>query len=308
MKIGVVGTFVRDRIIFLQGQKSQSIGGLFFTVSYLANLLGPEDEVMPVCFVGEDFYEIVVEQLSQYSNVSIGGLTRLPRKNTMVQLTYTGMQERDEVTTEPMPPLTIEQLSLVGEADAVIVNLVTGTDVELADLRALREMSEATLYLDFHSRALAISKAGKRFYRYPPDWQEWVNLVDILQMNEMEAATLSGCHDGLSEAKLADFCRELVATGPSICHVTLGEKGSALVCRAQGSIKVRRFPAIEVPVVKDVIGCGDSFQAAFVSKYLSGSDVVTATEFAHKIASANCTFAGSTGIAEIKTLVAKIDS
>ena len=59
MKIGVVGTFNRDVISPWQGEKAESIGGIYFSVLYLANLLSPADEVIlpKPSFL---FYEIAV--------------------------------------------------------------------------------------------------------------------------------------------------------------------------------------------------------------------------------------------------------
>ncbi len=112
MKIGVIGTFIRDKIRPWKGEPVDSIGGIFFTVSFLANLLDNEAEIVPVCFVGEDFYDQVVEELSQYKNVRLDGIKRLPRKNTQVTLTYITPQDREEITTEPMPALGLSLIHI----------------------------------------------------------------------------------------------------------------------------------------------------------------------------------------------------
>lgn len=303
MKIGVIGTFIRDRIFPWKGNEGRSIGGIFFTVSYLANLLDTSAEIYPVCFVGEDLYEEVTCKLSDYYNVRFDGIVKLPRKNTQVKLTYTGPQERDEVTTQPMPPLNLEQLKVMKDVDAVIVNLITGTDVSLQALREFRQISNALIYLDFHSRALGINEQGKRYYRRPDDWQEWISQVDILQLNEMEARTLAGHSKELPIEILVEFGKKIVSMGPSVCHVTLADKGSYLCYLHERKFKVKRLKAIFVRDVVDIIGCGDAFQAAYVVKTLSGANEMEATAFAHKVAAANCMFLGSSGIKEIASLI-----
>jgi len=77
MKIGVVGTFNRDIIFPWQGEKTKSIGGIYFSVLYLANLLNSGDEICPVANLGEDFYDQVVSDLSHFKNLRLDGLKRL---------------------------------------------------------------------------------------------------------------------------------------------------------------------------------------------------------------------------------------
>ncbi len=301
MKIGVVGTFIRDRILPWQRPELRSIGGLFFTVSYLANLVDNEVEVYPVCNLGDDLYDEVAATLLDYGNVRLDGMTRLERENTQVCLHYTAPQERDEITTEPMPPLDSSQLSILEDADAVIVNLISGVDVDLAALRKFRERSPALLYLDFHSRALAINADGKRYYNRPDDWRDWVDLADVLQLNEMEARTLAGVGADAPIDTLHDFGKEILLTmRPSVCHITLGEEGSYTFFLHKGRFQAEHFAAAQPGRVVDIIGCGDAFEAAYMARILRGASVADATIFAHKVAAANCTFLGSSGISEVR--------
>ena len=303
MKIGVVGTFIRDRILPWQGQETRSIGGIFFTVSYLANLLDEAAEIYPVCFVGEDFYDEVTGKLADCKNVAFDGIVKLPRDNTQVRLTYTRPQERDEVTTDPMPPLGSQHLDVLQDADAVIVNLITGQDVSLAGLHRFRQESDALIYLDFHSHALGINSHGKRYYKKPADWRDWVRCVDVLQLNEMEARTLAGCSPQTPAEILVEFGREVLRLGPSVCHITLAEKGSYLLFGDRENPFVKRLKAVHVDNVLDIIGCGDAFEAAYLVAFLSSGDVLEATRFAHSVAAANCSFVGSSGITSIKEQV-----
>lgn len=305
MKIGVVGTFIRDKIKPWKGEWAESIGGIFFTVSYLANLLDASAEIFPVCFVGEDFYDEVVEQLSVYKNVRLEGMKRLPRKNTQVTLIYTSPQEREEITTEPMPPLGFEELAILKDADAIEINLITGADVDLPSVKRFRQESDTPIYLDFHSHALGISEEGKRYYLRPKDWKEWIKIADILQVNEMEASTLAGYPTVLPNKILIDFGKEVLKIQPAICHITLGEKGSYGFFNINGRVQMKRFRAEELDSVVDMIGCGDAFAAGYLVKYLSTKDVIQATKFANKVAGINCTFVGSSGIKEIQRLIQK---
>ena len=63
----------------------------------------------------------------------------------------------------------------------------------------MRRQTSALIYLDFHYRATDIDEHGKRYYRRPDDWREWVREVDVLQLNEMEARTLAGLRTQLPQ-------------------------------------------------------------------------------------------------------------
>ncbi len=298
MKLGVVGTFIRDRIFPYQGEPVESIGGIFFTVSFLANLVDESTEIYPVSFVGEDFYDLLIGQLSEYKNIRLDGIKKLPRQQTQVKLHYTGPQERYEVTTEPMPALQSDDLAHLKDADAVLVNLITGVDVEREALSALRRESSTLIYLDFHSHALGINEVGRRYYRRPKDWRDWINLADVLQLNEMEARTLAGLSAGAPKELLLDL-----TPCPQVCHITLADKGSYLFHEQNDKTHVTRMKAYPVAKVVDIIGCGDAFAAGYIVHYFSSNDVVAATRFAHKVAAINCTFMGSSGVKQIRKLL-----
>ncbi|HEX9653113.1 MAG TPA: carbohydrate kinase family protein [bacterium] len=308
MKIGIVGTFIRDRIFPFKGEPQESIGGIFFTVSFLANLVADGTEIYPISFVGEDFYDLLVERLSEYKNIRLDGVKKITRKHTQVKLVYTAPQERYEITTEPMPPLTFSELETVNDADAALVNLITGVDVDLSALAQFRKQSPALLYLDFHTRAMGINEVGRRYYRRPDDWQDWIKLTDVLQLNEMEARTLAGLGIAASGERLLEFGKGCLEIGPQVCHITLAEQGSLLFDLHNSQMRVERIKAFPVKNVVDIIGCGDAFAAGYIVKYFATGDVVQATKFASKVAAINCTFIGSSGAREILNLLHKYDS
>ncbi|MFQ5674804.1 MAG: carbohydrate kinase family protein [bacterium] len=303
MKVGVIGTFNRDVIYPWQGARVESVGGLYFSVLYLANLLKSTYEILPIAFVGDDFYQKVVDELSEYRNINLSGIQRVAEENTLVTLTYTGSGERKEIISKPMPPLGIEQLRILENADVVILNLITGMDVDLAEMQEFRAANDAVIYMDFHSHALGIDEHGKRFYRRPDDWKEWVNLADVLQINEMEARTLAGYSAAAPNDRLIEFGRRLLQYNPSVCHITLADQGSFLFFIKDDSVVVQKNAGITVNEPVDAIGCGDAFAAAYLANYFKTHDEITATQFANKVAAMNCTFVGSSGIDKVRKLV-----
>ena len=299
MKIGVVGTFNRDRIISFQGKESESVGGIFFTVSYLANLFGPQAQIYPVSVVGDGFFSDLAAQLGVYDNVSLDGLKCSAHPHVQVVLTYTGPQERTETTTPLMPPLESEDLAILADADWVLVNLISGWDLQLEALQQLKQQTGTSTYLDFHYRATRIDEGGKRHWHRPDDWRAWVDAVDVLQLNEVEARTLAGL-DEQDEEGLIEFGLSALEQTPSVCHITMGESGSHLFFGKDGSSHHEHFPGVHVAEVVDVTDCGDAFATGFLYDLHLRGDVRAATQFANGIAALNATFAGSDGIAGIR--------
>jgi sugar/nucleoside kinase (ribokinase family) len=294
-RIGVIGTFIRDTIVTLDGRKVESIGGLYHTMAYLACLAEADAIVQPLCHVGDDFYETVRDALKRLSaNILFDSMRRVSQPNTQVTLTYRSREMRDEVTSATMPPITAAEIATAAECDAVLINLISGDDVTLEALTGLRKSRPSPLiYLDLHSLALGIDATGKRYYRAIPDWREWLAACHILQVNEWEAATLAGCQEQFTREELLSFGKELAAELVTACHITLGSNGSLLFYRHEGDVRYEHCQPCEVPQVADVIGCGDAFGAAFLAHFLRKQDFSAATHFANKVAGLNCTFMGS---------------
>jgi len=292
-RIAAIGTFIRDTIITLDQREVHSLGGLYHSCAYLASLTQPPTVILPCCRIGSDFHDTVVAALTRFGpHVDFALMQAVAQPNTSVTLVYRSVETRDETTSPPMPALGRDELAATRNCRAVLINLITGRDVELPALQWLKAQTPRPLiYLDVHSLALGIAPDGERYYREIPQAEGWMHATDILQMNEKEAATLLG-HGG-GDADLLAFGEQVVASGPAICHITLGSRGSLLCYRERGAIQ-REFIQPEVPVKAiDIIGCGDAFGAAFLVHYLEHHEVSAATRFANRVAALNTTFLGS---------------
>jgi len=295
-RIGVIGTFIRDTIITLDGRRVESIGGLYHTMAYLAHVVDDNTEIQPLCHVGEDFYDAICDTLARFKkNITFDSLHRISQPNTQVKLIYRTPETRDEMTSQTMPPITTGEIAALAACNSILVNLISGDDITLEALKNLRKLTPCPLiYLDLHSLALGIDAAGKRFYRGIPDWPEWVAACDILQMNEREAAVLMGLDGRVTYEDLVKLGRRLVTEKLPACHITLGSAGSLLFyCNAENEIGYEHCPSTKVSQVIDIIGCGDAFGAAFLAHFVRTKNFSTATHFANKVAGLNCTFMGS---------------
>jgi sugar/nucleoside kinase (ribokinase family) len=298
-RIGVIGTFIRDTIVMLDGKAVESIGGLYHTIAYLANLVDADTAIQPLCHVGDDFDDTIKKTLTQFKKkIIFNNLLCVRQANTQVKLTYLAPETREEITTPAMPPITALEVAALTGCDTVLVNLITGSDMTLEALKTLRKLTPPPLiYLDLHSLALGIDEAGKRYYRGIPNAPEWVAACDILQMNEREAATLADWATPVGNARaafddLVKLGRRLLAENLLACHITLGSAGSLLFYRQDGRVVQEHVPPAAVSPIVDIIGCGDAFGAAFLA-YFRKKNFSAAAHFANNVAGLNSTFMGS---------------
>jgi len=315
MKLSVIGAIVYDDIITHDGMRRESFGGITYNIAALSSIVDDDTDIHPVTNVAEDRWDDVIGLLARYPLVKMDGVERVSGKLTTARLEYTSPTWRDETVLHPMRPLTPERLGGALDSDAVLVNFINGTELELDTFVGLREEGRGFLHLDVHSKVGRWDEQGKKSQVRFKDWEEWLGRVDAAQMNEFECELTVG-------RKLRDeqdFVRagaEIVDAGAPIVLITLGPLGSVLVyereacpacperlSRAQsrdsrregsagGGLYWVANPALDVEQVVDTTGCGDSFSAGFLWNYLQCRDPVKANAAANIVAGINCTTSG----------------
>lgn len=191
-----------------------------------------------------------------------------------------------------MAPLCVADIRLLSECDAIIVNFITGCEVELEALTYLSKNAAGLLYLDYHSLGWGIDGSGRRYPRKRVDWQKWTEVANIVQMNEIEAATLLEFRLLPLPDDWTTIAEFFLRKKTNACIITLGENG-ALVCSNNGQEAwVEHLPALHVDAV-DPTGCGDAFAAGFITRYCKSGDLIASARFANYIAGVNCTFSGT---------------
>jgi len=276
--IAVFGTYNRDTTTYADGTRTEQLGGLVYTVLTLAALGAGAVRVLPVANVGADLWEHVCAALA-IPGVDLAALQRVPGPNNHVHLTYRDAAEREEILIGRVRPLALEQCAAGLGADAVLVNLTSGCDLELGTLQAFRARYRGSLQLDVHSLTLAIGPSGARYPQCPERWREWVGAADWLQLNETEAQLLGG------PRPVEVFAAEVLALGPRGILVTLGARGSFAAWRDGAGIRRLRLPAPHQPQPAYPTGCGDVFGATFAYAALRGVPVERAVELGTEVAS-----------------------
>ena len=120
-------------------------------------------------------------------------------------------------------------------------------------------------------------------------------LVDWLIVAEPFPAAYTGLNDP------ADAARALLALGPALLIVTLGERG----CAVWTGDEQWTAPAFPVQAV-DTTGAGDAFHGGFLYAMLQGWDLRRSVAFANAVAALNCRMLGGRrglpGRAEVEAL------
>lgn len=130
--------------------------------------------------------------------------------------------------------------------------------------------------------------------------EELLAKADVVKMNDEELALIAGWNDigGDEKAQMESIKNKF---GIEVFILTRGKDGAACM-DASGYQEHKGFRI----TVQDTIGSGDSFLAAFLSKYLQGNDALTCLAFGGAVGAIVATKQGGTPkihLSEIQTLM-----
>ena len=300
-RIAVVGSINRDTISTPDGVKTESYGGMLYSILALAAIA--RVEIHPVCNLGEDVENPVRDLLVAHPSVVWDGIRVVPAQNPHCHLEYDAAGRKQETLYGGVPPIEADRIAPLASCEALCVNFITGQELGLQALRDMRALVSCPVFMDLHSLTLASDAARRRYLRRPPDWQDWVACADFLQMNETEAGLLSETHS-LDESSARSFGESVLGLGPTAVVITRGSKGSWTAYRqpdgSSGFLSCR-LPA-QGPAV-DETGCGDVFLMGFTWAYLCNGDPEFATRFANRVAGINCCLRGIEEVSQIGRLL-----
>ncbi len=293
MKVAVVGTLLWDTIHSWRGPSREGPGGIAYNVAALASLLDPEDEVIPVCWLGAEHLErLRTEWKDLVPPLDLGHVHVSPGGSDTNELTYGSPTQRREVMTLRCPPISEEMVHGVQDANLVLFNAITGKEFGLHVVRSLAERTSAVLMLDVHCLVCRLNRRGGLTRGRWAAWREWAKLFHVLQCNKEELALMVG-RRGHGLAGVAGEAQAVLCEGPRCVIVTLGSRGSLVVWRHEGSDRCVHTPALRPSLMVDPTGCGDCYSAGFIRGYLRSRDPREAAILGTAVATVNCQAVGS---------------
>ena len=324
MRVGIIGLINHDTIFMAGGRQIQDLGGILYNTTVMSDLLGEGDGLYPISRIGAECNGAMRAILDPRPAVSTRGISLSPSGTSRNRIRYDENMEKVEQLTNHVGPIPLEQIEPFLDLDALLVNFIVGDDISLKTMDTIRGSASGLLYLDVHNLCLGIDAEGYRRRRAPADWRRWIEMFDVVQMNEVEARLLAGTDNesaapggtggsldagdpgGLrgrldaagpggtleSVDEFIAFGQSVISLGPSVCIITRGPLGPVTVYREDRESKAFAIPSEPVRDVVDTTGCGDAFAAGFVTGYMASKDPVSATRLANRVAGVNCTVAG----------------
>jgi sugar/nucleoside kinase (ribokinase family) len=307
--VGVVGTMVWDTIQRDDGAGSrfEGWGGISYALAAADAVEFPDFRIRPVIKLGRDLAARALLFLNELSVIEKrDAVVIVDEPNPRVELHYHGEIHRCERLQGGVPPWSWPQLEqLIRDCDALYVNFITGSELDLTVAQQLRRSFDGPIYADIHSLMLATGQRGERSPRRLERWAEWLDCFDVVQLNEDELVTLSA-HGGDPWA----FAAEVVGRRVELLFVTRGAEGALYFMagdalplegrrgRRLGSDSPLRTGKVETREVRsgDPTGCGDVWGITAFSALLAGDEVESAMRRANAAASRNAQHRGAVGL------------
>ena len=265
MNFLIVGHSVVDVIFEKQSHKIKP-GGIFYTAISMLSLAESKDKIFLCTDIDEGNYELFKFVYDRAENNFIRKVKSIPT----VKLVINEGGERKETYTELAENLILpkENLDLF---DGILINMITGYDVSLSQLKELRKNFDGLIYFDVHTLSRGVDKNLERSFRRIKDFNLWAECIDILQANEFELQTLS------DKSKEIEIVKELLSFGINQVIVTRAERGSSAYFLGNKRIDKK---AMKVKPINKV-GCGDVFGATYFHSYIKNKNIKLAMEEAN---------------------------
>jgi sugar/nucleoside kinase (ribokinase family) len=277
MNFLVIGHSVVDKII---DKDSISIkpGGIFYTVVSFLSQLQPEDKIFLCSSIDKENEILFNEAYDKIEKEFLVYVDSIPKVDLLVDVAG----ERNETYSQTAQNLLLPVNDL-NRFDGILINMISGYDISLVQLKHLRKNYNGLIYFDVHTFSRGVDKSLNRIFRRITDFNEWAGCIDILQANESELLTLS---DQKVEDRIVD---ELFSYGISQIIITRAERGATVFYTENNSVKQVYNDAVQTNVVNK-IGCGDVFGAVYFYNYIKNKNVILALEKANLFAGIATTY------------------
>ncbi len=270
MKIILIGHSIIDHYKDTDEKKS-SPGGIFYSTIGINSVKKTTDRVYLLTGWNRNSFHLFENLYSKVDLNRTNELINMPE----VYLTVSDKSEREEIYKNLAENLSVDNVKDWNQFDGVFINMITGSDISLEQLKYIRKRFKGKIYFDVHTLSRGIDNKMKREFRPIPSIEEWLGCIDILQCNESELKTIVQYQNEVNSAD------KILSSGPNILIVTKSDRGAQVYFRAKEEVKNLIVNAIKVNSVNK-IGCGDIFGAVFFYTYISTNDILVSLNAANK--------------------------
>ncbi|WP_337866182.1 carbohydrate kinase family protein [Ignavibacterium sp.] len=267
MKILLIGHSVFDT--FLVNEKaSYSPGGIYYSARQIQKLSSYDNELFIITQFDNNTKEFFMPVYSQFDSSFLEEVSAIPS----VKLVVNDLEERKEVYCNFPSKLKTEKIDF-SVFDAILLNMITGYDIELDDLKYIRSKTSAIIYFDVHTLSRPMNESGERIFKIIENFSEFAQNIDILQSNESEFNTLGHFDFEYERAKF------LLQKGVKIILLTKGVLGAKVFFWKNDEVMSYFIAAKEINNA-NTVGCGDVFGASFFYNYIRNKNVYQSLSFA----------------------------
>ncbi len=270
MKIILIGHSIIDHFEGTEENKSLP-GGIFYSTIGINSIKKSTDQIYLLTGWNRNSFHLFKDLYTKVDLDRTNELVNMPE----VYLKVSGESEREEVYKNMAANLSINHIKDWNLFDGILINMITGCDISLEQIKLVRNNFRGIIYFDVHTLSRGVDNNLKRDFRPIPRIKEWLACIDILQCNERELKTIVQYQNEISGAE------KILFLGPNILITTKGKRGAQVYYRVNGEVKNLFVNAIEINSANK-IGCGDIFGAVFFYTYISTNDILVSLNAANK--------------------------
>lgn len=284
MKLLIIGHSVEDHIKSEQNEIVKP-GGIYYSASALTSI-APHDEIYLCTYIEIKNHTIFTDAYSKCVPDFISLTDSIPK----VLLTIHGEKEREERYNNVVQNLKIP-FDKLKEFDGILINMVTGFDIDLNILKKIRQNFTGIIYLDVHTLSRGLGHHGDRNFKLIENFNEWAACANVIQANEHEAKTLN-----LFDRE-EEIAREVLRHGTKQLIITKGQTGAKVYYLQNGEVN-SIFQSAAKTDAENQIGLGDVFGAAYFYNYVKTGNIYSSLNAA---IAASGIAAGNDGLNKLKS-------
>jgi hypothetical protein len=269
MKLLLIGHSAEDHIYY-KGNVEVKPGGLYYTSSALLNIKDKEDELYLITSIEEKRYHLfskIYDQLNIEYSIRGDGIVPIVRLNIFDN------KEREEKYERLGGTLQIPYDHL-SSFDGILINMISGFDITLEQLREIRKNYSKPIYMDVHTLTRGVGKNLERPQTIIPGFSDWAECLDLIQVNQQELYSL---YNENSEREIA---RQVLEAGAKCLIITKDDKGARIYYKENNELSSLMISAIKVNA-KNKVGCGDIFGAIFFYTFIKFGKIIKSLELAN---------------------------